>query len=131
MKTLFFQKELNKQADSYLQSIYDYRKQNLDPESARLCADFIDYHCGTVGVEVRDSRILSTYRRILLEDGITDTARLMESPRLSKLITYLLGSANARLFAYYLKQEAQCTYTRGYFRRSQRSANVFLSLIHI
>lgn len=131
MKTLFFQKELNKQADSYLQSIYDYRKQNLDPESARLCADFIDYHCGTVGVEVRDSRILSTYRRILLEDGITDTARLMESPRLSKLITYLLGSANARLFAYYLKQEAQCTYTRGYFRRSQRSANVFLHLDHI
>ena len=131
MKTLFSQKELNKLANSYLQSICDYMGKNLDKETAQLCADFMDYHCGTGGLEVRDGKLRPAFCRILQEDGITDTAKMMESPRLNKLITYLLGSVNARLFNEYLKQEAQCTYTCGYYRRSQRSANVFLHLDHI
>lgn len=131
MKTLFPQKELNKLADSYLQSIIDYREENLDKEAAQLCADFIDYYCGSGGLEMRNGKLLPTFRRILQEDGITDTAKMMESPCLKKLITYLLGSPNASLFGYYLKQEAQCTYTCGYYRRSQRSANIFLHLNHI
>lgn len=131
MKTLFSQKELNKLANSYLQSICDYMGKNLDKQTAQLCADFMDYHCGTGGLEVRDGKLRPAFCRILQEDGITDTAKMMESPRLNKLITYLLGSVNARLFNEYLKQEAQCTYTCGYYRRSQRSANVFLHLDHI
>ena len=131
MKTLFPQEELNKLANSYLQDIWNYREENLDKKTAQLCADFMDYHCGTGGPEVRNNKVLPAFRRILQEDGITDTAKLMESTRLSKLINYLLGGTNARLFAYYLEQEARCTYTCGYYRRSQRSANVFLHLEHI
>lgn len=131
MKTLFPQKELNKLADRYLQDIWDYRKENLDQETAQLCTDFMDYYCGTGGLEMRNGKLLPAFRRILWEDTITDTAKIMESPRLKKLITYLLGSPNARLFDYYLRQEAQCTYTCGYYRRSQRSTSIFLHLDHI
>lgn len=131
MKTLFHQPELNKLADSYLQCICDCREKELDKETAQLCAYFMDCHCDTGGLEVRNGKLMPAFRRILQEDGITDTAKLMESPRLSRLITYLLGSTNARLFDYYLKQEAQCTYTCGYYRRSQRSTSVFLHLDHI
>lgn len=131
MKTLFPNKELNKQADSYLQSIIDHREERLDPDTAQLCTYLLEYYGGGGGLEVRDGKLMPAFRHILQEDGVTDTAQLMESPRLKKLITYLLGSVNARLFDYYLKQEAQCTYTCGYYRRSQRSANVFLHLDHI
>lgn len=113
--------ELNKITTPYIESLIKNRTK-LDQETAEIFDLFMKYLDSNTRYGMYDEKIEPFFEDIILKEKVENITHLFDG-KLDKVLKYTLGDEYATLFHTYLKLEALCPFTAGYYRRSQRSAN--------
>lgn len=124
MRNLLPNETLNKRLADYVDQQSLTAPQVLDEENAQLFNYFMRYLVQGRWCGLSNTKIFPAYRKQMEEAHITDTARMLDSPRFRQLVQHLLGDEYLSLFETYLSLEARAAYTSGYYRRSQRSCQI-------
>ena len=126
---LIYNDALNKRIAPYLERLTK-KRTSLDKETMALLDVFMQYFNMDTRYGAYSDKLEPCIIYIIQEEKIKSVANLFDG-KLNKLLRYLLGDEYAHLFHTYLKLKAQCPYTHGYSRRSQRSANPLLHIGHV
>lgn len=127
MRTFLPDESLNKRMADYVDHQSLTAPQALGEENARLFGHILDSWVLSMS-NLNETKIFPAYRNMMSDACITDTARMLDSPRFRQLVRHLLGDDYLALFEAYLQLEARATYASGYVRRSQRSRQIGLHL---
>ena len=126
---LIYNDALNKRIAPYLERLTK-KRTSLDKETMALLDVFMQYFNMDTRYGAYSDKLEPCIIYIIQEEKIKSVANLFDG-KLNKLLRYLLGDEYAHLFHTYLKLKAQCPYTHGYSRRSQRSAKPLLHIGHV